>query len=268
MNGSRHIYLVDNDDFGNTDGGLWTALFTPIPPQHENQTFGQLVHLVFPNLKYIMKFDAPPLRGPDRRDRTPNAYVYISDQNVIQTCDIATIRKMIRELPVEYRGHKKRSLPQERPRESYATFEVERLNRPDAAMCWTNTQDMVHRPHMQRLDEDTLATIRSQNASFNLLVEAMPLNNVALLSFGKHLCFRIHLLTASPIPPIADAFGKLIRKTLMYLFWLLRQTVEEEPCGDESCRLSLTMDSELSPNPEPYDGPDIKRVKRWVDEVR
>lgn len=151
---------MNRGDFGDSDREFWTPLFTRPLPQLENKTYGQLAHIFFPNLKYLMKFDAPPLRGRDDRSVNPNARVYVSDQNVIERFDTAPLYKIVCEIQREYFGDTRLPPPSFADQHLYPSLEVERLNRHSVSASAANVKESVTRQLIARPDPDEPAARR------------------------------------------------------------------------------------------------------------
>jgi hypothetical protein len=82
-----------NDDHGwnVVDSAFWEPLFAMIGLDL-SKTFGQLAHIIFPNIKYVVALATPSTK---EERNAPQASIYVSDQNLIEKLDFKALRKMI-----------------------------------------------------------------------------------------------------------------------------------------------------------------------------
>jgi hypothetical protein len=137
----RYIMLIspngpvnEYDENGWADGDceFWLPLLA-MPNEEEDLTFGQRVHKLFPNLKYVVALSAPAIKK--EQSKSPHVSVYISDQNLLQKHDGTALRRMIfeslravqygKDVPNTFSNIKNASVPPvfQADRSNWATFE-------------------------------------------------------------------------------------------------------------------------------------------------
>jgi hypothetical protein len=264
--------LIDDGDLDENDKCFWTPLFElPLPahlPQSKTQTFGQMAHVFLPNLMYILRFKSKSLRVPHRHPLRPQGpRIYISDQNVLEKRDVAAIHKIAHDISLEFYGQNAQWCPRSISREHYQGFEVGRLNRPDHSAAAVSIQQAIEWQVSNFPEYKDPDTQRSRRASFILPLQFMPYRNVALFDLGPDVVLRFDVLTTTLTPP--NNLTAWMKRPLLDLFWLMRQTLTPDSGPSKLSRLALMLIADNRPMPELYarECSDIERVNRWIAEV-
>jgi hypothetical protein len=190
--------------------------------------FGQLAHIFFPNLKYVVCLAAPKIMA--KRSRTKSASVYVSDQNLIESLDTSAFRKMIFGTFRELHGGK------DAPR-TFADF-------TDFLAFMANGLAM---PTLSQALTDVQTKMAERNISNNVdrvMVEFVPFRDLARF-ITKHASLGLHILTQTTPTAMED----MIKGKVTALFSLLRKLVAEDALRHDRAppiRLLLGKDSSFA----------------------
>jgi hypothetical protein len=169
--------------------------------------FGQLAHIFFPNLKYVVCLAAPKIMA--KRSRTKSASVYVSDQNLIESLDTSAFRKMIFGTFRELHGGK------DAPRTfadftDFLAFMANGLAIPTLSQALTDVQTKMAERNI------------SNNVS-RVIIEFAPFRDLARF-ITKHASLGLHILTQTAPAAMED----MIKGKVMALFSFLRKLVAED----------------------------------------
>lgn len=256
----RYVMLVSPDEGSDSndngwdhyDGLFWTALLIRPGPAFRNKTFGQLAHLCFPNLKYVVCLSAPSAKA--KQNKTSNASAYVSDQNLIAKRDTAAVRKMIFDTLWEVRHGK--NVPRSfTDIGSPPVFRADRVNFPDYETILTAVNNLIAKaamPGAQHFVEPEYRVI----GGFD------PFRNVAsILVDGVTLILNL-MTTVNP-----EAMRSKLRGKVLDLFSLTRRLVAEDHAIYKKTRFQLALDIDFSLNRIPVGIRFFDRVTKWMDDV-
>jgi hypothetical protein len=261
------MYIYDDNDFGRYDAPFWVPLFVQPLPHLQDKTFGQLAHIFFPNMKYALRFSSRTLKERQYVRDCPT--VYLSEHNVVERGDTATLRKLAFEVMDEYHPAKRYPSRSFADLEAYPRFLVDRINIPPYAYLLECSLDAFARP--ERDPTRPQIHVAADNAEYKVMTTFQPLRSVAVMTLDGDTSLRIDLLTNAPLEEMnntnLDKVKTTLQRRVLHIFWLLRTAIEEEKAPARSARLTMTLDLDMSNDSVPQGYPDTERIKIWMDEV-
>jgi hypothetical protein len=214
-------------------------------------TFGQLVHICFPNIKYVVCVSVPPIKAKQNKDL--KASVYVSDQNLITKNDAEAVRKMVFDTLWEIRRGKNA------PRkftdiEEPPQFLADRLNMP-------GFDDLLKAVgNLMTVDGGKRFNFAPEERAIGAFE---PFRNVASMEIAD-VKFKLHLMTAAKAE---DMPGKINGKRIS-LFSLTRRVLTEDRVTYNRPHLTLSLDIDFSSNKIPTNTRFFDRATMWIREVR
>lgn len=252
----RYIFLLEADeDFGSFDGKFWVHLI--FQPHLNNASYGQLAHMIFPDIKFVVRLAPRDFKG--QIARTP-ASVYVSDHNAIETVDARAFRRVMLEVLEEYSNANDIAFSGLAKSKTGLQFQVDRMNRPDFNTRCAEAQAIFLQPMKdgQMLDQEVA---RAQQEEFKVLLEYLPFRNIAIVTLGSTCSIRINLLTKTPINDISSE----IKRKVLDIFWLMRGAVKEDLNTAWTMKLDIDLVTERGVSEEEAG---IDRAIQWLEEVR
>lgn len=252
------MYILDNEDkLGSNDTAFWHPLV--LLPAMQELTFGQMVHTLFPNMKYIIRFTARCAKKDQALRESP--WVYISDHNLIEQQDTTALRKMVFEILREY-DYAKRYASARGCIElgKNLQFHVDSTNQPDFGALCDSVKSLYAEFETEPDAKDT-----KKHTSWNTLTkcrlfyEFQPFRTVAILAFDGPIFVRLDLLTNTRFEDMKIG----IKKKILDIFWLMRRALKQD-MGD---RWTMKMDVDLKSSRKAAVAPLLERTSGWLKEV-
>jgi hypothetical protein len=234
------------------DGVFFDRLLSRPVAVFPSGTFGQLVHICFPNLAYIVCVSVPPIKAKQNKDL--KASVYVTDQNLIAKNDTEAVRKMVFDTLWEIRRGKNA------PRKftdiaDPPVFTADRLNMPGFDDLLTVVRNLT------TVDGGKRFNFASPEEQAILAFD--PFRNVASMEIAN-VKFNLHLMTAGKPE---DMRGKINGKRIG-LFSLTRRVLTEDRVTYNRPHLTISLDIDFSSNKFPTNIRFFDTATMWIREVQ